>query len=105
MNTGALAKFNILEMLYRSGFQSDIIERTLDKLISLEKDRVTSELMKLNARLLNFERQYSMSSDVFYQRYENGELDDSADFTEWSSFYDMRRTAEQHLESLAGALK
>jgi len=91
-------------MLYRSGFQNDIIERTLDKLIALEKDRVKEELVKLNTCLQNFETQYSMSSDVFYQRYENGELEDSADFTEWSSFYDMRQTAQQHLESLAGAL-
>jgi len=104
MNTATLSKINILENICRSGFQKDIIERTLDKLIALEKDRAKDELLKLNTRLLNFETQYNMSSDVFYQRYENGELDDSADFTEWSSFYDMRQTALRHLESLAGVL-
>ncbi|MEE4358593.1 MAG: hypothetical protein V2I97_19150 [Desulfococcaceae bacterium] len=105
MNTGILTKFHYLDMLYRSGWQSDIAEQTLNKLFALEKENVTCELAKLNARLENFETRYNMPSDVFYQRYENGELDDCAEFMEWSSFYDMRQTAQQHFECLAGGLQ
>ncbi len=43
-----------------------------------------------------------MSSQQFYQRYEHGELDDSADFMEWSSFYDMNMSTQQHLDWLIG---
>ncbi len=101
-SVGTLEKLQILESLCRSGYQSDVIQRTIDKLIALEQDRVRRELSKLRARLQAFEAQYEMSSDDFYKRYEQGELGDAADFMEWSSFYDMAQSVEQHLKRLSG---
>ena len=79
-----------------------MIERSLDKMIALELGHVRRELAELNARLKAFEADYQMTSDTFYQCYEQGELGDSADFMEWSSFYDMRQSVRQRLEQLDG---
>ena len=103
-NMNVLGKLHILEMLYRSGYQSDVIERAIDTLIALEQDRVRHELTEIKIRLKEFEAQYLMSSEQFYRRYERGELGDSADFVEWSSFCDMKQLAQQHLDELTGEL-
>ena len=97
-----LEKLQILEVLCRSGYQSDVIQRTIDKLIALEQDRVRNELSNLTAHLETFQDRYKMSSDEFYRRYEDGELGDAADFMEWSSFYDMAQSIQQHLNRLTG---
>lgn len=97
-----LEKLQVLEALCRSGYQSDVIQRTIDKLIALEQARVQNKLSDLTAHLETFEDRYEMSSDEFYRRYENGELGDAADFMEWSSFYDMAQSVQQHLNRLTG---
>ncbi|MBK7219670.1 MAG: hypothetical protein IPH95_22060 [Candidatus Promineofilum sp.] len=43
-----------------------------------------------------------MASEVFYQRFEAGELGDGADFIEWASFYDMYRNAKNRLAAVRG---
>jgi len=43
-----------------------------------------------------------MSSADFYRQYEQGKLADTADFMEWSSFYDMAQSVQQHLNRLTG---
>ena len=98
----ASEKLRILQTLFRAGYQSDVISQTLDKLIALEQERARRELAELQSRLQAFESQYNMSSEDFYQRYEQGQLDDSADFMEWSSFYDMSGLVHQRLDWLMG---
>ncbi len=93
-NISTLSKLQVLEILYRSGYQS--------KMIALELGHVRRELAELNARLKAFEANSQITSDTFYQRYEQGELGDSADFMEWCSFYDMQQSVRQRLEQLDG---
>lgn len=104
IQASTLDKLSILEALYRRGYQSDLIERALNKLLILEQERAQREVEELQARLQAFEAKYQMSSDDFYHRYEKGELDDSADFMEWSSFCDMAKFVKGHLEWLSGKL-
>jgi len=101
-SVATLEKLKILESLCRSGYQSDVIQRTIEKLIAFEQDRVRHESSKLRARLQAFESRYKMSSADFYRQYEQGKLADTADFMEWSSFYDMAQSVQQHLNRLAG---
>lgn len=56
---------------------------------------IQPELLDLENRLKNFESQYQMSSDEFYQRFRTGELGDEIDFFEWSVFYEMWKTAKK----------
>lgn len=57
-----------------------------------------AEVLDLENRLKNFESQYQMSSETFYQRFRAGELGDAIDFFEWSVFYEMWSTAQNQSE-------
>jgi hypothetical protein len=87
-----------IETIYRRGFQSDMIDRTVDKLIDLEQARAMGEVSEIQQHLAAFEQKYQLASEEFYESYEAGQLEDSADFMEWSSFYDMGRSAQQYLD-------
>jgi hypothetical protein len=99
-----LDKIHRIETLYRQGYQSELIERALDKLLAQEEMRAERATLELQQRLRAFEQQYQLKTQEFYRRYEAGELDDSADFMEWSSFYDMWRSSQEYLDWLRGSV-
>jgi len=92
-----LERLQHLQALYRQGYQSDVIDRSLDKLIALERAAAERELASLQERLKAFEGRYVMSSPEFYQRFRAGELGDTADFVEWSAFYEMWESVRERL--------
>ena len=89
-----------LQELYRRGYHSDTVDRSLDKLLSLERAAAARELAALQSRVAEFEQQYGMSSEECYRRSRAGELGDSADFVEWSVFYEMRESVQERLKEL-----
>jgi len=95
-----LEQLKHLMALYRRGYQSDVVDRSVDKLIALERASVQRELADLEARLQAFEAQYEMSSEDFYRRFRSGELGDSADMVEWSVFYEMLESVRESLQVL-----
>lgn len=95
-----LDKIHVLETIFRSGYQNDVIERTLDKIIFSERDKAIIELTELRNQLRSFEKKYKMASDNFYPRFQNGELGDDADFFEWSAFYGMYQSVSKRLANL-----
>lgn len=98
--TSTLDKLHRLESLYRQGYQSDVVDRALAKIIALEQVQTGQELSVIKARLEAFEQEYQMSSADFHQRFHAGELGDAADFFEWSAFYDMAQSLCQRLQTL-----
>ncbi|AFZ59412.1 hypothetical protein H6G54_07580 [Anabaena cylindrica FACHB-243] len=54
-------------------------------------------ILDLENRLKQFEKQYQMSSSSFYQQFKSGKLGDGIDFFEWSVFYEMWNNAQQKL--------
>ncbi len=95
-----LDKLRSLEQLYRQGFRSEVIDRTLDKLLAAEAERALAERRDLEARLSAYEKQFNMSSQEFYRRFRAGELGDGMDFVEWSVFYEMYQAICQRLDVL-----
>ena len=98
--TSTLDKLHRLESLYRQGYQSDVVDQTLDKITSLENVQTRQELIAMEARLQAFEQEYQMSSAEFHQRFYDGALGDVADFFEWNAFYDMTQSLRQRLQTL-----
>jgi hypothetical protein len=47
--------------------------------------------------LSGFEKQYDMSSEMFWQRFQEGKTDDSMDFVEWASLVQMTKRLEKRL--------
>jgi hypothetical protein len=99
-NEKTIDKLRFLEALYRQGYQSDVIDRSLDKMIALEIAKARREFAEFQERLRTFERQYQMSSETFYRRFQAGEMGDRIEVVEWSIFYDMRESVRTRLEML-----
>jgi len=88
-NDKTLDQLQYLEALYRQGYRSDTIDRSLDKIIALERAAASREYTDLRERLQAFETRYQMASEDFYQRFRAGEMGDTMDVVEWSVFYEM----------------
>ena len=91
MQISTINKLKSLETLYNQGYQSDIIDQTVDKIILLERKNAQEELKNLQVDILDFENKYQMNSEEFYARFQAGKMGDSADFFEWSALYDMTK--------------
>jgi len=99
-----LDQLQYLETLYRRGYRSEIVGQSVDKIIALERAAAQRELEELKQRLQAFEARYQMASEDFCRSFRAGEQGDSADFVEWSVFWEMRESVRERLEILdAGA--
>ena len=55
----------------------------------VQSSSTSQPLAELEHHLKDFEQRYHMPSESFYQRFQSGELGDSIDFFEWSTYYEM----------------
>jgi hypothetical protein len=62
-------RLHLLESLYRQGYQSDVIDQSIDKLLMLERAAAQRDLENLEQRLRAYEEQYHMASADFHQRF------------------------------------
>ncbi|MCP4167800.1 MAG: hypothetical protein GY759_18170 [Chloroflexi bacterium] len=102
VETRTIGRLEGLLRLYHTGYQSPVIDKTVEKLVSLEVERSRSEMTQLRERLEAYESQYGMTSDNFYRRFRSGELGDAMDYVEWSVFWDMYQSTQRRLEELVG---
>jgi len=93
-------KLEQLAELYRHGYASEIMLKTLQKLFIYETEMCRSQLGQLRNDLSDFEKQYDMNSEVFYQHFQKGKTDDRMDFVEWASLVQMAYRLEKQLELL-----
>lgn len=56
--------------------------------------------LRLESQLVAFEREYQMSTAIFLERYERGELGDGMDFIEWDSTVEMLNNLYKQIEKL-----
>lgn len=89
-----------LAHLLRTGQGSDLMSRTLDKLISHEAETSMAQLKQLQIDLAEFEVAYGMTSDEFFRRYQAGLTDDRMEFVEWASLIQMTLKLRQRMEVL-----
>jgi len=87
--------------IYESGQISELMDRTLDKLFTMEAAETQRDIDELHAHLTLFEERFGLKSDDFYNRFEAGEMGDGADFIEWASYYDMYTSAKNRLAALS----
>ena len=92
----AAAKFGYQEYVYRSA----VVDRSMDKIMALERATARRELAGLQERLRPFETRYQMSSEDFYRRFRAGALGDAMELVEWSVFYEMWDAVRARLEGL-----
>ncbi|MFQ5632805.1 MAG: antitoxin TumA [bacterium] len=68
-------------------------------------DSPVDALIALSKRLNNYESQYRMSSEIFFDKFNKGDLDDRIDFIEWANdyeiFHEIKMKIENALEHVA----
>jgi hypothetical protein len=62
LQTNILNKLQTLEAIYQKGYESDMANRVLDKLIQLERDNARRDVAELKASLESFESRYWKAS-------------------------------------------
>ncbi|NMF57338.1 hypothetical protein [Pseudanabaena yagii] len=90
----------ILDLLYRQGYRSNLIERSLNKIIELERANNLKQASDLQAKLQAYELQYQIPSEIFYQRFSEGSLGDEMDYFEWGVIYELWQSVQERLQVL-----
>src|SRR5215510_8991237 len=95
-------RLRALAELYEQGQVSDLMERTLAKLLRQEADVCEVQLRQLQADLREFEQKYQRSSVEFYQQFQAGQTSDAMDYVEWASLIQMADNLTKRLRLLGG---
>jgi hypothetical protein len=100
-NTFSVAtRLSRLAVLYERGQASELMERTLNKLMAHEAQQAQDQLGELSAELAEIEQRYGMTSEEFFRRFQAGQTDDRMDFVEWASLIQMAANLRQRLHLL-----
>lgn len=101
-NTSTAERLHALAELYEQGQASDLMDRTLDKLLHHEAEQCQALLQQLEADLAEFEGRYNLSSPEFYRQYQAGQMGDDMDYVEWASLVQMTDNLKKRLHLLSG---
>lgn len=101
-NSTVARRLRTLAQLYQQGQSSEVMDRTLDKLLAHEAEMCREQLSQLEADLAAYEEQYGLSSAEFYRRFQAGETDDRMDYVEWASLVQMAANLQERLRLLSG---
>jgi hypothetical protein len=101
-NTSTAERLHALAELYEQGQASDLMDRTLAKLLHHEAQQSQALLSQLEADLAEFEQQYNLSSTEFYRQFQAGQIGDDMDYVEWASLVQMAENLKKRLHLLSG---
>ena len=91
-----------LRQLYTAGFHDTFLDSALRKIIDSQIARDEADLRRVNEALAQFEHQHGINSDEFWQRFQSGQMADTADFMEWNAFCKMKQRITARLRILRG---
>jgi len=75
-------------------------EAFAQNIISFRVNELKRGVLNLRLDLKRFEDQYQMPSEVFYERFGQGQADDSEDNMLWAGLYEMLRENQRQLQDL-----
>jgi predicted Zn-dependent protease len=101
-HTVTAERLHALAKLYEQGPVSDLMDRTVEKLLRHEADECQAQLRQLQADLAEFEQKYQRSSTEFYQQFQAGQTGDAMDYVEWASLVQMTDNLTKRLRLLSG---
>ena len=93
-------KLKTLGKLAELGGEDPIIAQTITKLLDYATERHRRDLEDLAVKLRAIEEQFGMTSDLFCQKFRNGELGDDEAFFRWHALAEMQRRVAQRLALL-----
>ncbi len=104
--TGAatLQRLRALTQLYEQGYQDQVVDLTVHKLLEQQVQKEEAQLAELADELASYEARFAMSSEHFFTKYTAGEMADDVDLFEWQVFYKMHQRLANELQFLKAQL-
>lgn len=90
-----------LAELYEKKQVSSLTAQTLNKAVEYEVSQSQAQLEEIEKALADYEKQFNMSTAEFYERYQAGQTDDSAESVEWASLAQMAESIRKRFELLS----
>lgn len=75
-------------------------ELLIDKFYEYHINRLKREITRMQVALAKYETKYNLSSEEFYSKMEDGQLDDSRDFVMWAGIYALLLDHKKQLAQL-----
>ena len=100
MNLQLDVKPNTEVRLRRLLSQMQDTEEFAQNIIAFRISELRRGVLNLRIDLKRFEDQYQMSSETFYNRFEQGQIEDAEDNMLWAGLYEMYRENQQQLQDL-----
>jgi len=69
-------------------FEKKYINLTMNKMFKVELDMVRLEIRQIESYLAKLEKHHNMSSDIFYKKFNTGELGDNSEYIKWYAYKD-----------------
>ena len=69
-------------------FEKKYITSTMNKMFKVELDMVMREMKQIEIALAELEQRHNMSSDIFYVKFNAGELGDNREYIKWYAYKD-----------------
>jgi len=91
-----------LKYLYEQGFRDAVTDMALYKIVESQATRDMVTLRDLERDLHELEQQYQLSSEDFFQRWQAGQMPDTADFMDWNALYQMALEVRERRKLLRG---
>jgi len=104
MTDMVLDTFHKLEALKENFSDNLELGHVLTKLLSVVLNQYQLRLERYARDLRDYEERYHMDTPAFHERFDAGELGDSADFFEWDGLYDLQRDLTGKIHRLEAAL-
>ncbi|HEY9701628.1 MAG TPA: hypothetical protein V6C58_04240 [Allocoleopsis sp.] len=79
-----------LKLLQENYNDQDEFDQILAKMLEITLNQHQLKLIQYETDLLDFEKRYHLDSNIFYQKFSQGELGDNMDFFAWYGLYEMR---------------
>ena len=99
--TGIDVKLNLIRDVITEEY---FLNSVINKLLCVIREQYRNRLKRYDADLKKFEKQYNISSDILYEKFENGEMGDDMDMFEWVGLVDLRLDLSQKLARIDAAV-
>ena len=75
-------------------------EKFAQNIIDYQVQELKQGILNLELDIKVFEEEYKLSSDEFYKKFSNGEIDDKEDYLLWAGQYELLEENRKQLEGL-----
>jgi len=81
-------------------FEKKYITSTINKMFKVELDMVRREIRQIESSLAELEKRHNMSSDIFYVKFNAGELGDDREYIKWYAYKDTHNKLMERVKEI-----